>query len=80
MKNIKLLAGILLIFSVFIFNSCDNEPVDPGLNVDDFNQSCKTPTNFQVSNFIDATSVLNAGTKISGGLSILKSTWIGGIK
>jgi hypothetical protein len=58
MKNIKLLAGILLIFSVFIFNSCDNEPVDPGLNVDDFNQSCKTPTNFQVSNFIDATSVL----------------------
>ena len=37
MKNIKLIAGIFLILTAFIFTSCDNEPVDGAINLDDFN-------------------------------------------
>jgi hypothetical protein len=58
MKNIKLLAGIFLFLSVFTFNSCDTEPIDPGINIDDFNQSCQTPSNFIVSNFFNGNSVI----------------------
>ena len=35
MKNIKLLAGIFLILTVF--TSCNNEPIDGAINLDDFN-------------------------------------------
>ena len=36
MKNIKILAGIFLILTAFTFTSCDNEPIDSTINLDDF--------------------------------------------
>ncbi len=36
MKNIKLVAGIFLIFTTFTFTSCDVEPIDSAINLDDF--------------------------------------------
>ncbi|MEO5776727.1 MAG: DUF6252 family protein [Flavobacterium sp.] len=36
MKNIKLLAGIFLILTAFTFTSCDNEPIDSAIDLDDF--------------------------------------------
>jgi hypothetical protein len=37
MKNIKLIGGIFLILTAFIFTSCENEPVDSYIDLDDFN-------------------------------------------
>ena len=36
MKNIKLIAGILLILTAFTFSSCENEPIDGAINPADF--------------------------------------------
>lgn len=36
MKNIKLLAGIFFILTSFTFTSCENEPIDSAINLDDF--------------------------------------------
>lgn len=36
MKNLKIKAGLFLILTVFIFTSCDNEPIDSAINLDDF--------------------------------------------
>ncbi|WP_293895167.1 DUF6252 family protein [Flavobacterium sp.] len=36
MKNIKLLAGIFLILTAFTFSSCETEPIDSAINLDDF--------------------------------------------
>lgn len=36
MNKIKVLAGIVLILTSFIFTSCENEPIDGALNLDDF--------------------------------------------
>jgi hypothetical protein len=36
MKNIKFLKGIVLIFTAFTFTSCDVEPLDSAINIDDF--------------------------------------------
>lgn len=33
MKNIKFLAGLFLIFTAFTFTSCDNEPIDPAIDL-----------------------------------------------
>ena len=33
MKNIKFLAGLFLIFTAFTFTSCDNEPIDPEIDL-----------------------------------------------
>ncbi len=37
MKNIKFIAGVFFILTAFTFSSCDNEPIDPSINLDDFN-------------------------------------------
>ena len=37
MKNIKLIAGIFFILIAFTFTSCENEPIDSAINLDDFN-------------------------------------------
>jgi hypothetical protein len=37
MKNIKLIAGLFLIFTSFTFTSCDIEPIDSAIDLDDFN-------------------------------------------
>jgi hypothetical protein len=36
MKNIKLIGGLLLIITAFTFISCENEPIDSAINLDDF--------------------------------------------
>lgn len=36
MKNIKFLTGLILILSAFTFTSCDNEPIDPAIDLDEF--------------------------------------------
>lgn len=33
MKSIKFLTGLFLIFTVFTFTSCDNEPIDPAIDL-----------------------------------------------
>lgn len=37
MNKIKLLAGIFLLLTSFTFTSCENEPIDSAINLDDFN-------------------------------------------
>ena len=41
MNNIKVLARIILILTAFSFTSCENEPIDSSINLDDF----QTPVN-----------------------------------
>jgi hypothetical protein len=36
MKNIKFLTGIFFILASFTFTSCDNEPIDPAIDLDNF--------------------------------------------
>lgn len=36
MKQIKFLSALFILFSAVTFTSCDNEPIDPFLNLDDF--------------------------------------------
>ncbi|TBX68803.1 hypothetical protein EZL74_08405 [Flavobacterium silvisoli] len=58
MKNIKLLAGLFLIFTALTFSSCETEPIDSAIVLDDFNPPvCNVPTAFQASNFINNNSV-----------------------
>ena len=37
MKNIKLVACLFFILTAFTFTSCENEPIDSAINLDDFN-------------------------------------------
>jgi len=57
MTKIKLIAGIFLLLTAFTFTSCENEPIDSALNLDDFNTSCDAPGAFQASDFINNTNV-----------------------
>lgn len=57
MKNIKLVVGLFLILIAFPFTSCTTEPIDPAINLDEFNQTCAAPTSFQASSFINNNSV-----------------------
>lgn len=57
MKNIRFLAILFLIFTTITFSSCENEPIDPAIDLDDFNEQCDVPTSFQASNFINNNSV-----------------------
>ena len=57
MKNIKFLAGLFLIVTAFTFTSCVNEPIDPAIDLGDFDQQCSVPTSFQTSQFINGNSV-----------------------
>ncbi|WP_374548405.1 hypothetical protein [Flavobacterium sp.] len=36
MKNIKIIGSLFLLFTALTFTSCENEPLDPELNLDDF--------------------------------------------
>ena len=47
MKNIKLIAGIFFILTAFTFTSCENEPIDSAINLDDFNNGLNGPTLFK---------------------------------
>lgn len=61
MKNIKFLAGIFLIVTAFTFTSCDNEPIDPEINLDDFGGGSNGPAVFK-ADFGGATWVANGAT------------------
>ncbi len=37
MKNIKILSSLMLLLVAFSFTSCDDEPIDSAINLDDFN-------------------------------------------
>ena len=43
MNKTKFVAGIFLILTIFNFISCDVEPIDPNINLDDFGR-CDVPT------------------------------------
>ncbi|UPT70194.1 MAG: DUF6252 family protein [Flavobacterium sp. JAD_PAG50586_2] len=47
MKNIKFLAAIFLIFAAFTFTSCENEPIDSAIDLDDFEPPTNGPTVFK---------------------------------
>lgn len=47
MNKIKILAGIVLIFTAFTFTSCDVEPIDSAINIDDFNNPQSGPVVFK---------------------------------
>lgn len=39
MKNTIKIGSLIALFAAVLFTSCDNEPLDPDLNIDDFNTS-----------------------------------------
>lgn len=47
MKNIKFFAGIFLIVTAFTFSSCDNEPIDSAIDLDDFGGNTTGPAVFK---------------------------------
>jgi len=47
MKGIKLVVGVFLFLSVFTFISCDNEPIDSAINLDDFGGGNNGPAVFK---------------------------------
>ncbi len=55
MKIIKHISKLIMLFSAILIISCENEPIDSAINLDDL--SCEVPTSFQASNFIDNTNV-----------------------
>ncbi len=57
MKHFKLFAGLFLILTAFSINSCDTEPIDSAIDLNDFNQTCEAPTSLVASNFINGNSV-----------------------
>jgi hypothetical protein len=58
MKNIKFLTGLFLLFTAVTFISCETEPIDSAINLDDFNPpTCNAPLAFQASNFINNNSI-----------------------
>ncbi|MDN3677488.1 fibronectin type III domain-containing protein [Flavobacterium paronense] len=58
MKNIKLIGSIFFILTAFTFTSCENEPVDSAINLDDFG-TCATPTSLVASAFNNNTVTLS---------------------
>nr|WP_294778193.1 DUF6252 family protein [uncultured Flavobacterium sp.] len=66
MKNIKFLAGILLFLSAFTFTSCDNEPIDPAIDLDDFGGGNAGPAMFK-ADFSGNTWVATTAQALVGG-------------
>jgi hypothetical protein len=75
MKNIKFLSAIFLILSVFTFTSCENEPIDPAIDLDDFGGNNNGPAVFQ-ADFSGATWNATSMQAIISGNFIT----IGGVK
>ncbi|WP_162127559.1 fibronectin type III domain-containing protein [Flavobacterium phycosphaerae] len=58
MNKIKFFTGLFLIFTAITFNSCETEPIDSAIDLDDFNQpTCNAPSAFQASSFINNNSI-----------------------
>ena len=75
MSKIKILAGIFLFLTSFTFTSCDNEPIDPNIDLEEFNGggnstgafTAKVGTdNFNANQLIEAEYVNTAfGTQLN---------------
>ena len=73
MKNIKILAGILLILTAF--TSCDIEPIDSAINLDDFGNPTTGPMVFKADFSGETWNATTAEAIISG-----NSIYIGATK
>ena len=47
MKNCRLVIGLFLILTACFFTSCENEPIDSAINIDDFNNPPNGPAIFK---------------------------------
>jgi len=66
MNKIKLILGIFFILTAFTFTSCENEPIDSAIDLDDFNNGSNGPVVFK-ADFSGATwSATTAQAVISG--------------
>ena len=66
MKKIKFITGIFLILTSFSFNSCENEPIDSAIDLDDFGGSNNGPTVFKADFSGDTWTGTSAQAVISG--------------
>ena len=66
MKNIKFLAGIVLFLTAFTFTSCDNEPIDPAIDLDNFGGGNAGPAMFK-ADFSGNTWVASTAQALVGG-------------
>ncbi len=66
MKNIKFLAGIFLFVTAFTFTSCDTEPIDPAIDLDDFGGGNAGPAVFK-ADFSGNTWVASTAQALVGG-------------
>lgn len=57
MNKSKIVIALALFFISFNFLSCDDEPIDPALNLENPSDDCGAPLAFEVSDFIGGTSV-----------------------
>lgn len=66
MKNCRLVIGLFLILTAYFFTSCENEPIDSAINIDDFNNLPNGPAIFK-SDFSGTTwTATSAEALISG--------------
>ena len=72
MKNIKLLAGILLILTAF--TSCDIEPIDGAINPDDFENPSNEPMVFKADFSGETWNGTTAEALISGNFISIGAT------
>ena len=68
MNKIKILAGIFIIFTAFTFTSCDVEPIDSAINIDDFNNPQNGPIVFKADFSGTTWNATTAQAVISGNL------------
>lgn len=65
MKNIKIIGSLLLLFTALTFTSCENEPLDPELNLDDFGNN--NPTAVFKADFSGSTWTATQSTAVVSG-------------
>lgn len=65
MKNIKIIGSLLLLFTALTFTSCENEPLDPELNLDDFGNN--NPTAVFKADFSGSTWTATQSTAVISG-------------
>lgn len=74
MKNIKLIGYLLLTLIAFTFTSCENEPVDSAINLDDFGVGVAGPTVFKADFGGNTWNGTTALAVISGNIISLGAT------
>lgn len=67
MKNLKFLSVLVILFSAFTFTSCDNEPIDSAINLDDFDNGGNAgPALFKADFSGETWTALSSQAVISG--------------